>query len=203
MIRSLLYVPANAPRFVDRAHERAADAIILDLEDAVVPGEKDAARAALPAAVPAVGRGGAMVFVRINNDPARLDADAQAACRAGAAGLFVPKVQTPELLRRLDESLRAAERDAGRAPLSLVPMIEHPGAVLDARPIAAGPRVLGLVTGGEDLATEMDAEPTPEMLRLPQDARASRGQGGRRAVLRADALDRRLPRHRRHRRQRA
>ena len=47
--RSLLYVPATQPRFVERAHTRGADAIILDLEDAVAPGEKAAARAALAA----------------------------------------------------------------------------------------------------------------------------------------------------------
>ena len=50
--RSLLYVPATQPRFVEKAHTRGADAIILDLEDAVAPAEKDRARAALAQAVP-------------------------------------------------------------------------------------------------------------------------------------------------------
>ena len=84
MIRSLLYVPANQPRFIAKAHERGADAIILDLEDAVPAGEKDAARAALAEAVPAVGRNGAKVFVRIKAQPELMAADAEAACRAGA-----------------------------------------------------------------------------------------------------------------------
>jgi citrate lyase subunit beta/citryl-CoA lyase len=169
MIRSLLYVPANSSRFVGRAHERGADAIILDLEDAVAPGEKEAARAALREAVPAVGRGGATVFVRINNRPSLFDADAEAACRAGAAGLLVPKVQSPEILLRLAARMETVERETGRAPLHFVPLLEDPGAVLDARPIAtASKRVLALVTGGEDLATAMDAEPTAEMLRFPK-----------------------------------
>jgi citrate lyase subunit beta/citryl-CoA lyase len=169
MIRSLLYVPANSSRFVGRAHERGADAIILDLEDAVAPSEKEAARAALREAVPAVGRGGATVFVRINNRPSLFYADAEAACRAGAAGLLVPKVQSPEILLRLAARMEAVERETGRAPLHFVPLLEDPGAVLDARPIAtASKRVLALVTGGEDLATEMDAEPTAEMLRFPK-----------------------------------
>ncbi len=55
-LRSMLYVPAHEERFVARAHERGADAVILDLEDAVPPGRKDAARAALREAVPAAGR---------------------------------------------------------------------------------------------------------------------------------------------------
>ena len=167
MIRSLLYVPANAPRFVARAHERGADAVILDLEDAVAPADKPAARAALAEAVPAVGRAGATVFVRVNPGPTLLP-DAEAACRAGAAGLFVPKVQTPDTLHRLAAHLAPIEHSLSRAPTRFVPLLEDPGAVLDARPIAAAPRVLALATGGEDLATAMDADPTPDTLRLPK-----------------------------------
>ncbi len=168
MIRSLLYVPANAARFVARAHERGADAIILDLEDAVVPAEKDAARMALADAVPAVGRNGAMVFVRANSGE-RLHEDALAACRAGAAGLMVPKTRSAEALRALEEGLAPLERELGRAAMRFVPLLEDPGAVLDARMLAsATPRVLAVATGGEDLATEMDAEPTADMLRLPK-----------------------------------
>ncbi len=64
MIRSLLYVPASSEKFLARAHERGADALILDLEDAVAPQEKLAARARLKDAVPSAGRNGAKVFVR-------------------------------------------------------------------------------------------------------------------------------------------
>lgn len=61
-LRSLLYVPAHVDRFVEKAHARGADAIVLDLEDAVPEAEKDSARAALPRAVPQAGRSGARVF---------------------------------------------------------------------------------------------------------------------------------------------
>jgi citrate lyase subunit beta/citryl-CoA lyase len=169
MIRSLLYVPASADRFVAKAHERGADAIILDLEDSLPADGKDAARAALATAVPAVGRAGAVVFVRVNSEPERLDLDAEAACRAGAAGLFVPKVQSPDTLLRLAERLTPLERELGRLALRFVPLVEDPGAILDARAIAAAsPRVLAIATGGEDLATAMDAEPSADMLRLPK-----------------------------------
>ena len=57
-IRSLLYVPVSSERFLAKAHERGADAIILDLEDAVAPAQKDAARARLPEAVAMAGRRG-------------------------------------------------------------------------------------------------------------------------------------------------
>jgi citrate lyase subunit beta/citryl-CoA lyase len=166
VIRSLLYVPADSERFVGKAHERGADAVILDLEDAVAAGEKAKARAMLTTAVPSVARNGATVFVRIN---AGSDADAEAACRAGAYGLFVPKAREPHALVQLASYLGTIEQDIGRAPMRLVPMIEHAGAVFDARAIGgATPRVLGLIAGGEDLATSMGAVPTPEVLRLPK-----------------------------------
>ncbi len=166
MIRSLLYVPASSEKFLARAHERGADALILDLEDAVAPQEKLAARARLKDAVPSAGRNGAKVFVRINAGAPALD-DAEAACRAGAFGLFVPKVHAPADVCRIDAHLNRIERAVER--VVLVPMLEDPGAVLDARKIAAASvRGFALVAGSEDMATAMGAEPTPEVLRLPK-----------------------------------
>jgi len=168
MIRSLLYVPASAERFVAKAHQRGADAIILDLEDAIPPDDKEAARAALADAVPHVGQVGAAVLVRINSLPELRDLDAVAACRAGAVGLVVPKVTMPATLKTLADLLAPVERALGRKPLRFIPLVEDPGAVLDARAIAAAPRVFAISAGGEDLATEMDAEPTADTLRLPK-----------------------------------
>jgi citrate lyase subunit beta / citryl-CoA lyase len=169
LIRSLLYVPASSERFIAKAHEREADAIILDLEDAVVPAQKSAARARLATAVPSVGQRGAAVFVRINAEEELWRLDAEAAARAGASGLLVPKSREAGMLQELAAVLEKLERSTGRSRVALVPMIEDAGAVLDARAIAsATPRVLGLVAGGEDLATALDAEPTPEVLYLPK-----------------------------------
>jgi citrate lyase subunit beta/citryl-CoA lyase len=168
-IRSLLYVPVSSERFLAKAHERGADAIILDLEDAVAPAQKDAARARLGEAVAMVRRNGAAVFVRINAEPQRIRLDAEAACRAGADGLMVPKSRDPEDIAALTRFLDSVEHAAGRKATLLVPMIEDAGAVLDARAIAtASPRVFALMTGGEDLATALDAEPTPDVLRFPK-----------------------------------
>ena len=169
MIRSLLYVPASAERFIAKAHERGADAIILDLEDAVARSEKASARAKLPETVKRVAQNGAKVFVRINADWDMIRLDAEAASRAGAFGLFVPKVRTPVTLQELVVLLNDVERSVGRTETVLVPMIEDAGAVFDARIIAnATPRVFALITGGEDLATSLNAEPTPEVLTPPK-----------------------------------
>jgi citrate lyase subunit beta / citryl-CoA lyase len=168
-IRSLLYVPVSAERFVAKAHERGADAIILDLEDAVAPAQKASARAALGKAVESVGQRGATVFVRINSDADLIRPDAEAACRAGAFGLLVPKVRNPGTLLSLASFLEPIEYAFDRKPLRFVPMIEDPGALLDARAIAAAtPRNYALMTGGEDIATSLGAEPTPEVLHVPK-----------------------------------
>jgi citrate lyase subunit beta / citryl-CoA lyase len=168
-IRSLLYVPVSSERFLARAHERGADALILDLEDAVAPARKDAARERLGGAVAMTRRGGARIFVRINSESSRVRLDAEAACRAGADGLLVPKARDAGAIAALADFLAGIEQSIGRTPISLVPMIEDPGAVLDARTIAAAsPRVFALMTGGEDLATALSAQPTPEVLRIPK-----------------------------------
>ncbi len=151
MLRSWLYVPAHSERFLARAHERGADAIILDLEDAVPEADKDAARAGLRESVPAVRRNGAVVYVRINSG-ARQMADA-AAVRAAGAGIVLAKA-------RLD----VLDRIGG----PLIAMLEDAGAVLDARAFAAHPAVGGLIVGSEDLATTLGAQPTPEVLRTPK-----------------------------------
>src|SRR6218665_3696658 len=109
-LHSLLYVPAHSERFIAKAHERGADAIILDLEDAVPEAEKTAARDNLPATVASVTRNGAAAFVRLNAGARQRD-DAIAAVRAGATGLFIPKAQDPNALEALAGSLRPVEAE--------------------------------------------------------------------------------------------
>lgn len=168
MMRSWLYVPAHSERFIAKAHERDADTIILDLEDAVPGQHKLAARAGLAHSVALVRRGGAKVFVRINADQPLQADDAIAACTAGADGLMVPKVQRQQDLASLARMLEPVEAAAGRSALSFVALIEDPGAVLNAMAIAGAPRLLALAVGGEDLALTLGARPTPAVLQLPK-----------------------------------
>ncbi len=116
-----------------------------------------------------VRRSGAAVFVRINAEPDRCTLDAEAACLAGADGLLVPKSRDPDAIAALADFLGGIEQAIGRNAVRLVPMIEDAGAVLDARTIAsASARVFALMTGGEDLATALNAEPAPDVLRFPK-----------------------------------
>lgn len=166
-LRSLLYVPGHSERFIAKAHERGADAIVLDLEDAVPEADKDAARDTLATTVPSVGQSGGAVFVRINSG-SRQRGDALAACRAGAVGVMVAKAQSSAALDSLAGTLRAEEAKLGRPAVSFLALVEDPAALLDARSIAANHRVIGLLLGSEDLATELGATPTPEVLRYPK-----------------------------------
>lgn len=168
IVRSLLYVPGSNPRFIEKAYARGADAIIIDLEDAVIVSMKTEAREALAQSVPLAGKAGAPVFVRVNNTDERLLADAEAACRAGAFGLYIPKVESAALLQRLAAHLEPIERELGREPVAFVPLVESPVGVLAAAEIARGVRVFALSGGGEDLATSMGAKPLPQVLSLPK-----------------------------------
>lgn len=165
MISSLLYVPGNAPRFLEKAGQRGADVVIIDLEDAVPETAKTEAREGLAKWVPAIRQSGCQVFVRVNQSERLVD-DAVAATVAGADGLYIPKVDSADILARLAESLLPHERD--RAPIGFVPLIEDMKGLFEVRAIAHGPRVFALTSGGEDLATAMGAKPTPEVLRYPK-----------------------------------
>ena len=170
MIRSLLYVPANSERFIAKAQERGADAIILDLEDSVALSEKDNARQKLAQSVERCKAGGADVFVRINRPLRMAVRDIEAAANSTAAGLLLSKVEGPEHARLLLELAGECERDADRKePLKAMALLESPGAVFKAEAIArADERIVGLMGGGEDLALSLGAEPSAETLRIPK-----------------------------------
>ena len=126
--RSILYVPGNVPKFIDKAHERGADCVLVDLEDSVTPAEKPRARQMLPETMKKVVRGGADVAVRINR-PLRLALpDIEAAVRPGLAALFVTKTEGVQHLRLLDEAVTELEKERGMkvGSVGFAAMIEHP-----------------------------------------------------------------------------
>src|SRR5437868_6758586 len=107
--RSLLFVPVNVERFVETAHTREVDAIQLDLEDSVPPGEKDRARTLVAAAAAKDARGGADVVVRINRPLGLAVRDIEASVCPGVAALALPKVSGADHIRLLAEVAAAAE----------------------------------------------------------------------------------------------
>ncbi|MBT6275296.1 MAG: CoA ester lyase, partial [Chromatiales bacterium] len=165
--RSLLFVPVVSERFVAKAHTRGADAIILDLEDSIAPGEKAAARAALPSAAKTITQAGTDVTVRINRPVELAVPDIAAAVCEEVKALMVPKVMGAEHVELLSEVVATQELVKG-LPIGhtrFIAVVETAKALSNLVAIAqANPRVMALGLGSEDLCTELDAQPGGDSL---------------------------------------
>jgi citrate lyase subunit beta / citryl-CoA lyase len=169
--RSLLYVPVNVEKYVEKAHTRRADCILLDLEDSVPAAEKDNARKLVAPAAGRVRRGGADVVVRINRPDALAPRDLEASVGPEVNGIAVTKVDDAAHLRRLDEIVAKLEAKRGLPPghTRFIAMVETPGAFFRMPEIAAAvDRTVALDIGGEDFALENGMEPTEETLLMPK-----------------------------------
>jgi len=161
--RSVLYMPGSNARAIEKARSLAADALILDLEDAVAPDAKQIARQQVCDAVRAGGFGKREIFIRVNATDTPWGADDLAAAAAAAPdAILVPKISTPEELEGIGRRLDAL----GTAPKTRVwAMMETPLAMLNARDIAAarspGTRLAGFVMGTNDLAKDTKAKILP------------------------------------------
>jgi citrate lyase subunit beta / citryl-CoA lyase len=159
--RSTLILPVNVPRFVAKAHERGADAVCLDLEDSILPSQKETARAALPSAIKQVGRRGADVLVRINHPWELAPLDLDAAVAPGVAGIVLPKVESAADVYALDHLILERELARGLTPgaIHLCIKLESARGLLRAEEIcSASPRVATISPGTEDFATDLGVE---------------------------------------------
>ena len=158
--RSLLYVPVTEERFVAKAQERGADAVILELEDAVAPSEKERARGLVSAVAATLAEGPADVLVRINRPWRIAVRDVEAAIDRNVRGLVLPKVGSAEHVATLAEVAAAVEEERGLevGHTLFFARIETPAGLLNAAAIAAAhPRVVAVGLGSSDytLATGM------------------------------------------------
>lgn len=181
-LNSLLFVPALNDRFIDRAHERGADAVIFDLEDSIVNDRKKAARDALASALLRVRPHGLPMLVRVNNLEELLEQDLRAAVAAGADAILLPKIDTPDMLRDADRMITAFEREANReaGDVKYVALIESPAGLFNMADILrTGGRLRGLGFGSEDFAAVLGVEPDADALSAPaqQVALAARAFG--------------------------
>ncbi len=162
--RSMLYVPACVPRFLDKARRLAADTLILDLADSVLAARKTEARRNVAAALQAGGFGRREVVVRVNRHDSPWGLDDLTAI----APLDPDAILFPRLESRSDVLAALAALDAaGGGRLPIMVMIETPLAVLRAEEIASGSeRIRCLVMGTSDLTNELHARITRERLPL-------------------------------------
>ena len=147
LCRSVLYIPGSKERALNKALDLPVDAIIFDLEDAVAPSEKDAARATLAAQLAAKDYGHRLRIVRINGlDTPWGQADAEAVAAMSVDAVLLPKTETTDQLDAL----------AARVPDTPIwCMMETPLAMLNALAIAQHPSVEGFVMGTNDLAKDI------------------------------------------------
>ena len=163
LMRSFLFAPGNRPRMLQKVGHCGADAVILDLEDAVPISEKEATREAVRAAAGAIDT--CPVYVRINpleeaagfSQPIG-EADLAAIVRPGLAGVILPKAESPDVLRRTEALLQGLESQHGLPPgnIDVIPIIETALAIQRAYDIAAsGTRVRRLAFGAGDFTRDI------------------------------------------------
>ncbi len=159
--RSYLYVPGDQPERLAGAARRGADALVLDLEDAVAAARKDEARRLVGAYLDEDGPARASVWVRVTT--ASLEDDAAAVVGPRLTGLFLPKADAAQV-SRADAVLGRLEQERGlvAGAVRLLPLVESARGLHDAAVVASHPRVDRLGVGEADLAADLGVLPGPE-----------------------------------------
>lgn len=161
--RSRLYLPGNEPKYFLNASLHKPDGIILDLEDAVAPPEKDAARLLVRNALRAVDFRKCERMVRINQGERGLE-DVEALVPQNVHVILIPKVETAEQVKAVDARAEKVRRAAGlESPCFLMPIIESALGCFNALAIAtASPNLVALTIGLEDYTADLGAQRTLE-----------------------------------------
>ncbi|MDR1943753.1 MAG: CoA ester lyase [Synergistaceae bacterium] len=159
MRRTMLYLPGNNPNMLTRGHLFGADGLILDLEDSVPRSEKDAARILVREVLKYREFDGCETTVRINGlDTEFWRGDLAVVVPHGVHGIRVPKVETPQNVRDVDDELSAVESGSS-VPVGATKifcLLETALGVWNAYDIArSSPRVTAIIPGGEDLAADL------------------------------------------------
>ena len=166
MRRSMLFLPGNTPNIIINGEILGADAVILDLEDAVSPAEKDAARILVRNAIRYMGFGQCEVIVRINaTDTAFWQTDLDAIIPVRPSLIMPPKTACAQDVRRVDAYITQLEERLGleKGSVGLIPLIETALGVENAYQIASVcPRVKAIFLGGEDLTADLRCKRTKE-----------------------------------------
>ncbi len=163
MRRSMLFIPGNNPGMLQNGGVFGADSVILDLEDAVSPLEKDAARRLVAHALRTVNYANSEKVVRINSlDTGLTEDDIKAIVPCRPDALLIPKVQGPADIQKV-AALMAAAEGPEQPPVQIIALIETPRGLAEAYNIAtADPRVAALAFGAEDYTAGLGATRTKE-----------------------------------------
>lgn len=166
-MRSLLFVPGDSDKKFARASQSGADVLILDLEDAVAPAMKNAARARIAGWLGKAGELAPKLFVRVNPlDTGLAEADLEAVVRPGLAGILVPKANGAHDIATIAALIDPLELAGGVAPGDTKIMVvatETPAAMFELGSYTPPhPRLIGLTWGAEDLSSAIGATDNKE-----------------------------------------
>jgi citrate lyase subunit beta / citryl-CoA lyase len=162
LFRSLIFVPGNNPRFLEKAKKIHADIVCFDLEDSVPDDEKISARKLIKNALKSRSEYSSSIFVRTNSPlSGKIPSDLKEVVQKGIDGIVIPKVNNVAELKKIQKILSGLEKSKKLKPIQIIPSIESAEGVVNSYPIASfGQRVTAIVFGIFDLLNDLGVEYT-------------------------------------------
>ena len=182
LLRSLLFVPGNNNRFLEKAKSLQADIVCFDLEDSVPVEEKKSARNLIKNALKNRSEYNSEIYVRTNSPASRMiPDDLQEIVQLGIDGIVIPKVNTSNEIKKIEKTMLVLEKKRKLKPIELMASIESTEGVVNAYSIAScSKRVSALIFGVFDLLNDLGIEYTKKAegavysrTKIPVDARAA------------------------------
>jgi len=182
LFRSLIFVPGNNPRFLEKAKKIQADIVCFDLEDSVPDDEKTSARKLIKNALKSHSEYSSSIFVRTNSPlSGKIPSDLKEIIQKGIDGIVIPKVNNVTELKKIQKTLSGLEKSKKLKPIQIIPSIESAEGVVNSYSIASfGKRVTAIVFGIFDLLNDLGVEYTKDSpggkysrYKIPVDAAAA------------------------------
>ncbi|MDH3765676.1 MAG: CoA ester lyase [Nitrosopumilus sp.] len=182
LFRSLIFVPGNNPRFLEKAKKIQSDIVCFDLEDSVPDNEKTTARKLIKTALKSRKLYESSIFVRTNSPASgKIPSDLKEVIQKGIDGIVVPKVNNIKEIKKIENILSKLESTRKMKPILIIPSIESAEGVVNTFSIASfGKRIPAVVFGVFDLLNDLGVEYTKESegakysrAKIPVDARAA------------------------------
>ena len=182
LFRSLIFVPGNNPRFLEKAKKIQADIVCFDLEDSVPDDEKTSARKLIKNALKSRSEYSSSIFVRTNSPlSGKIPSDLKEIIQKGIDGIVIPKVNNVTELKKIQKTLSGLEKSKKLKPIQIIPSIESAEGVVNSYLIASfGKRVTAIVFGIFDLLNDLGVEYTKDSpggkysrYKIPVDAAAA------------------------------
>ena len=160
LFRSLIFVPGNNPRFLEKAKSLSADIVCFDLEDSVPDKEKKKARTLIKNALKKRNQYSASVFARTNApDSNKIEADLKEIVQKGIDGIIIPKVNSAKEIKKIEKIILSIEKKRKIRGIRLIPSIESALGVINCYEIASSSkRIDAIVFGVFDLLNDVGIE---------------------------------------------